>query len=370
MKKLFLFGSVLCLALLFVASAFARDARLDYLVNQGKLTEEEIAAAEMEGPTNWMAREAYDVYISGIVQPWAKYMDGADPDSAFGVHRARLQATGMLGDTWSFVLQTEFAGTVEVLNVGVGVNVGDGQLRFGQFKLPLVHENLTSAGTLDTINRSTIAGQVDIRDLGAFLDYPFMEGKVGLAAAVTNGTGQGATENNDEKDYTIRIWAKPFQGSEGPADGLMFAGAYNMGDQQEVDDMGLDIGDFSRTRYVGTVQWKWNEITLQGEYINIEQDLAAGGSTESDGWYVYGTYDMAVDSMIVTPVVKWEEYDPETAVDGADAVCSCGGNWITLGVRISFVGTHDVKLEANYVLEDLDEGDDIDELILQLTASF
>ena len=98
MKKLFVISSVVCLALACAAGAFARDARLDYLVNQGTLSEEEVAAAEMEGPANWMAREAYDVYISGLVQPRAKYIDGGDPDSVFEMHRARLTVTGVLGE--------------------------------------------------------------------------------------------------------------------------------------------------------------------------------------------------------------------------------------------------------------------------------
>ena len=100
MRNLYWPVCVICLALCFATSAFARDARLDALVNQGLVTEEEIAAAEMEGPNTWMAREAYDIYISGYVQPWAKYIDGGDPDSAIGVHRARLRTTGMLGDNW------------------------------------------------------------------------------------------------------------------------------------------------------------------------------------------------------------------------------------------------------------------------------
>jgi len=358
-KKLFLFGSVACLALVFIASAMARDARLDYLVNQGIVTEEDVAAAEMEGPNPWMAAGAYDVMISGIVQTTLTYAEDADPDMAFALHRARIQVDGSLGDMWGFVLQTEFACDVQLLNVGITANVGDGTLSVGQFKNPLVLENLTSAATLATINRSEIANEVDIRDIGLFLDYPFMEGKVGVQAAVTNGAGLNTAENNDEKDYTIRVWGKPFQGSENMADGLMIAGAYNMGDQQELDEEAADLGDFERTRMVGTVCWMWNEIMVQGEYVKIEQDVAAGGSTETDGWYILGSYDLPMESMVVTPVVKWEQLDNTT-----------GGEWITLGVRLSFVGTHDVKLEANYVIEDLDVGEDVDELILQLTASF
>ncbi len=365
MKKLFVLGCVVCLALVFAASAFARDARLDALVSEGLVTEEDVAAAEIEGPSNWMAKTAYDVYIYGYIQPRFKYVDDGDPQSAFDVRRARLCVKGKLGDDWGFKLATEFAGDPKLLDAGAWVNVGDGTLSFGQFLVPFGLERLTSSAKLDTINVSTITGQIDSRDIGAFLDYPFMEGKLGLQLAMTNGTGTNAAENNDEKDYYVRFTAKPWQGSEGPADGLLIGAAYNIGEQQELDAEGVDLGDFERTRWVGTVQWVYEQFKVQGEYIDLKQDLAAGGSTKTDGWYILASYDLPVDSMVVTPVVKWEDYGPDAA-----AACTCGGNWITLGVRLSFVGTHDVKLDVNYVIEDLDEGEDVDEFILQLTAIF
>ncbi len=366
MKKLFVFGCVVCLALVFSVSAFARDARLDALVNEGLVTEEDIAAAEIEGPNNWMAKTAYDVYVGGFIQPRFKYVDDGDPQSAFDVRRARLIIKGKLGDDWGFILNPEFAGDPQIILAGVTVNVGDGTLKFGQFLTPLVLESYTSSAKLDTIDRATITAQAaPWGDIGAFLVYPLMEGKVDIQAAVVNGTGPNTAENNDEKDYYLRVNAKPFQGSEGPADGLMIGAAYRMGEQQELDAEGVDLGDFELTCWVGTVQWFYEQFKVQGEYINLEQDLAAGGSTETDGWYVLASYDLPVDSMVVTPVVKWEDYGPDAAAN-----CTCGGNWITLGVRLSFVGTHDVKLEANYVIEDLDEGEDIDEFILQLTAIF
>ncbi len=361
MKNLFMFAAVACLAIVFAASAFARDARLDYLVNQGKVTEEEVAAAEMEGPSTWMASDAYDVYISGYVQVWWKYVDGGDPDNEFMLKRARLKIKGHLGDDWGFVISPEFVGTAALKDVGVWYNFGEGNLFVGQTKVPIVLENITSESKLDTINTSAIASELDDRDLGLFIDYGFMEGQVGVEAAVTNGTGTNAAETNDEQDYTIRVWGKPFMGTEGPADGLLIAAAYSMGDQQELDADGVDLGDFDRTIYVGTVQWLYEGIKFQGEYINIEQDLAAGGSNETDGWYALASYDLPVDSMVVTPVAKYEVLDGDVVEKG---------EWITLGVRISFVGTHDVKLDANYILEDLDVGEDVDEFILQLQASF
>ena len=361
MKNLFMFAAVACLAIVFVASAFARDARLDYLVNQGKVTEEEVAAAEMEGPSTWMAKDAYDVYISGYAQVWWKYVDGGDPDNEFLLHHARLKIKGNLGDSWGFVISPEFADGVALTDVGAWYNYGDGSIFVGQTKLPIALENITSSSMLDTINRSQIADQLDRRDLGVFVDYGFLEGQVGVEAAVTNGTGTNATETNDKKDYTLRVWGKPFMGTEGPADGLLVGAAYSMGNQQELDANGVDLGDFDRTIYAATAQWVYEGIKVQGEYVNVDQDLAGGGSNGTDGWYALASYDLPVDSMVVTPVAKYEVLDGDVVEDGT---------WITLGVRISFVGTHDVKLDANYILEDLDTGEDVDEFILQLQASF
>ena len=361
MRNLFLFAAVACLAIMFAASAFARDARLDYLVNQGKVTEEEVAAAEMEGPSTWMAKDAYDVYISGYTQVWWKYVDGGDPDNEFILNRARVKIKGHLGDAWGFVISPEFAGGVALTDVGAWYNFGEGNLFVGQTKTPIVLENITSSSQLDTINRSQIADQLDRRDLGVFVDYGLLEGQVGIEAAVTNGMPANTAEVNDEKDYTLRVWGKPFMGTEGPADGLLVGAAYSMGEQQELDAEGVDLGDFDRTIYAGTVQWLYEGIKVQGEYVNVEQDLAAGGSNETDGWYALASYDLPVDDIVVTPLAKYEVLDGTAVTDG---------EWITLGVRISFVGTHDVKLDANYIIEDLDEGEDIDEFVLQLQASF
>lgn len=341
MKNLFL---IVCLALVFTTSAFARDAVLDALVIQGKVTEEDVAAAEMEGPNNWMAKTAYDIYISGYIQGWVKYIDGGDPDSALGIRRARVKFTGMLGDAWGFVAEAELTSELGVRTVGIWYDTGYGKVKLGQFKTPLILENMTSSGQLDTINRAAITGEVDDRDIGLFWGNEFLEGKLGIQAALTNGGGTNATEDNDDKDYYVRVSGKPFQGSENPADGLMLAAAYN-------------TGELDRDRWVGTVQWIWNQIKVQGEYINIEEDLM-----ETKGWYLLASYDMAVDSMIVVPVVKYEDLESDVIAEG--------GNWLTLGVAFGLVGRHDVKLEVNYIIEELDAGTDVDELILQVTANF
>jgi len=361
-KKLFLISCVACLAFVFALSAYARDSRIDYLVNQGLVTEEDVAAAETEGPNQWMAKSAHDIYISGYVQPRFTWVDDGDPESAFDLRRARIKVEGMLGDAWGFVLETELAGDVSLRTVGVWFDTGYGVVKVGQFRVPFAVEGITSSGKLDTINRAAIVGEVDNRDVGAFWGQSFLEDKVSVEAAVTNGTGTNAAENNDEKDYWVRVAAKPWQGSENAADGLTIAGAYNMGDQAAFDAEDVDLGDFERTRWAGTVEWAYDQVKVQGEYIKIEQDLAIGGSVETDGWYVLAAYEMPVDAMTVIPVVKYEELESD--------IIGEGGEWITLGVTFAFVGRSDVKLEVNYVMEDLEVGEDVDELILQLTANY
>jgi phosphate-selective porin len=367
-KKLVLFAIVMSLATVFAAGAFARDARLDFLVNQGKVTEEQITAAETQGPSTWMARNAYDVTIGGYVQIGWEYVDGADPDNEFSLTRARIRIEGRLSDAWGFVISPEFADDAGLRDVGVRYEFGGGSVFVGQTKMPFILENITSSSRLDTINRSAPARRFDDRDLGLFVDYALLEGRVGLEAAVTNGTGTNEAEENDKKDYTVRVWGKPFLGSEGPADGLTVAAAYSMGDHAEYDEFQADIGDFEHSAWVASIQWVWNALKVQGEYVDMERDRGPGGKGETTGWYAYATYDLPVDGIVVTPVVKYETLDPNAVALG---VCRCSmGEWITLGVRISFVGTHDVKLEANYIIEDVDAGEDVDELFVQLQASF
>jgi len=359
-KNLFL---ILGLALVLTTSAFARDAVLDALVIQGKVTEEDIAAAEMEGPNNWMGA-GYDIYITGFVQPWFKWLDDGDPETAIGVRRARIKATGMLGDNWMFVVETDLADGAALRDVGVGYTYGEGTVKMGQCKVPLLWENMTNSGRLDTINRAEFAAELPIRDIGVFWEHSFLDGKVGAQAAVTNGEGQNATELNDGKDYYVRVAAQPFMGSENPADGLTVAGAYLNGSTEIFElegDEEVDVGEFDGEAWVATVVWTWQQIKVQGEYVDGTQDIP-GGTMEGDGWYVYALYQMPMDTMTVIPVVKYETYDSN--------VIGMGGDWITLGVTLAFVGRHDVKLEANYILEDLDVGEDVDELILQLTANF
>jgi hypothetical protein len=364
-KNLFLLACVATLVLVFAASAYARDARIDYLVNQGIVSEQDVAAAETAGPNNAMTKTATDFMIDGYIQPWFQWREDGDPETLFGVNRARLELTGKLGDAWWFTLEGEFAGGDILRKALVGVNIGGGMLEAGQGKMPLVLENMTSSGMLDTVFRSMIAGRVNEYDMGVFGEYSFLGGKIGVQAAVTNGTGLNTAETNSDKDVTVRVWAKPFLGSENPADGLMLAGAYSTGKEQEVapivnvGDEEIDLGDFDRTVWVGTVQWLWQQIKVQGEYINVDQDAALGGSETTDGWYVLGSYALPVSNMTIIPVAKYEQLN-DTA----------SGDWVTLGVTFAFVGTHDVKLEANYIIENLDEGSDANKFVLQVTANY
>ena len=368
MKNLFLLSCVACLVLVFVAGAFARDARLDSLVASGKVTEQDIAAAETEGPNPWMAKQAYDIYIGGYIQPRWAYTDNADPDNAFSIRRARITIWGNMNETWNFLFQHDFALNGIVI-AGVRARVGDGQIGLGQFLTPLVLESYTSSGQLDTIERARcVSMSGDWGDPGLFVWYPFLEGKIDVTAAITNGTGPNEPEENSDKALWLRVNAMPFKGSEGPADGLLIGAAYNTGETAEFDDMDVDLGDFERNVWVATVQWVYTQWKVQAEYVDIEQDLAAGTAGDIAGWYAYVTYNLPFEGMVVTPVVKYETLDPNAAaMDHSGCV---EGDWITLGVRLSFVGTHDVKLEANYIIESLDVGEDADQFILQSTINF
>ena len=80
-----------------------------------------------------------------------------------------------------------------------------------------------------------------------------------------------------------------------------------------------------------------------------------------------------IDNASTDDSVAWlAEHCPQVEVIRRPNQGLCSFNAVVpeLPGRVAVLLNNDVKLEANYVLEDLDEGEDVDELILQLTASF
>ena len=366
MKKLLMFFAVVCLVTTFVSSAIARDKMVDLLVKKGVVTEEEIATLEAETGKTAILTGSNDIAIGGYVQPQYRWVDGdANVDDTFQLRRVYFYVVGYVFPQWRVCFSYDFKPEA-VIDAWVTYEYASWlNVTAGQSLLPLCLEQMTSGSATDTIERAMISNSLPHRDIGVKVHGSAMDGILGYGVAIVNGNGINTTDDNDKKDIIGRIQVQPFLGSEGPMAGLLFAGAYQTGEQpwivSTVDATGAsidtDMGDDKRTRYLGTLVWKYDGFKVQAEYAQAE--LEDSGVT-SDGYYVLCTYDFPIDNMIVEPVVKYEDFDPNDDVTDDETTV------ITIGANLHFNGVkHLTKLQVNYRLIDEEPEVDNNELIVQ-----
>jgi hypothetical protein len=344
----------------------ARDKMVDLLIKKGVISEEELAAYEAEATgTTAMQTASNSILMGGYVQPRWEWTDAevGDAYNSFRIRRAYWYIVGSVFPDWDVFFSYEFVPGV-VIDANITYKYAPWlQVTAGQFLLPFSLEQLTSGSKLLTIERAMVSNALaDHRDIGIRFAGTLMEEKVGYGAAVVNGNGINTTDENEKKDIVARVVARPWCTGEGPLCGLTAAGGIQIGEQTVwgVDELGadVDLGDEKRTRYIGTIQWVYGGIDVQGEYLYEKWDDT---DVESDGFYIQGGYGWPVNGMIVEPVVKYESYDPDDAVSDDET------SVITIGANLHFNGVkHLTKLQANYRIIDEEPVDtDNNEFIVQ-----
>jgi len=364
-KKSLFFFAITCLALAFAAPIFAAEPISDLLVKKGVLTEEELATYEAEAKCHSLMTGSCDLMLGGYVQALYAWKDEeANFDDTFSIKTTYMWVKGYVAQDW-YVFVSWYVHNPMLIDAKLTYEY-DKMLRIsaGQFLLPYSFEQLTSTSQIDTIYRARVSDTLaSHRDIGVMADGEFMEGKVGYGAALINGNGINTTDNNDKKDAVLRVWAKPFLGNEGsPIAGLLVAGATQFGEQPMIATTTdpvtgavteTDLGDESRTRYIGTALWTFKQVKVQGEYLYQELEDT---DVKSDGYYVLATYDVPVQEMILQPVAKYEQFDANDDVDDDEQ------NIVTLGANLFFAAKK-ARVAVNYRLIDEDPEIDNNEIL-------
>ena len=373
MKKSFMFFAIACLMLLFAMPVLAREPLADFLVKKGIATDEEIAAWEAESKPSSMRSRSQELMLGGYVQAlYTQKDDAVDFDETFSIKSTYMWLKGYVAPDWCIFISW-YIHDPKMFDAQITYEYNP-MLRIsaGMFLLPYSTDLLTSPSLVDTIYYDLASLRIaDHRDIGVMAEGAMMEGKVGYGLAFVNGNGiNNNGDNNDKKDIVARIWAKPFLGSEGsPLAGLMVAAATQFGEQpmtgQVVDPATgaitqVDLGDESRTRWIGSAQWKFNQIKVQGEYMY--QDLEDSDVT-SDGYYVVATYDVPIQRMILQPVVKYETFDPNDDIDDDET------NITTLGANVFFANKK-ARIALNYRMIDEEPEVDNNEFLAMMQLLF
>lgn len=156
--------------------------------------------------------------LRALLQADYRLYDAANnPADTFIVRRARLNFEGRFNRLFSYVVQAELAGTVQVLDANVAVAIAPGfNVRLGKFKSPVGLEQLQSDPVAFFNERSVATNLTPGRDVGLAVSGDVLDRKLNYTIAVLNGVADGASNTtggadfNDAKSVAARVFATPF----------------------------------------------------------------------------------------------------------------------------------------------------------------
>lgn len=157
----------------------------------------------------WFDYEEDDVRNTAGL-PTRAAIDNSGGADTFDVRRARLGMKVNFKEYYEAEVVGDFSSTAR-LDVGY-LNIAwwkPVQFRFGQFKMPMNLEELTSSNNIDFIERSYVNSLAPAKEVGAMVHGAPFKG-ITYALAASNGEGQNGTETDmreDGKDIIGRVTA-------------------------------------------------------------------------------------------------------------------------------------------------------------------
>ncbi len=330
------------------------------------------------------------VSIVGFFQPQIEYklQDNVDDEFSFTMRRARVAFTGTIPYDIYYYLCMEFSpflGNPGALDAVITyTRFGPrAKIAMGQFKSPFSLEQNTSCSALHTINRSMVVNNLASpqRDLGLMV-FGAPHDMVSYSVAMMNGAGRGERDDNQSKDYLGRVVVSPL-------DFLSVGGSCRFGKTPAADEEVVDEDE--RTRYGVELEFKRDNILVQGEYIygedvRFSKSPVSGGAPSNGGCGKAGEQAEAdddvqeyssdregifVQALYMTewnfqPVVKYEYYIYDQNIDNVNRAFR--DEIITVG--FNYFLNEWTRLQVNYLYacEKIEVMND--RLILQMQVKF
>ncbi|MFH1876087.1 MAG: porin [Candidatus Omnitrophota bacterium] len=263
-----------------------------------------------------------DMKIGGYVQP--RYTAGVDKkiNDAFSISNTKLAVSGHVVPEVAYKLEIgphQSPGTSILYDAFLKLEYFPKvKITMGQFKAPFSEEFITSSSDIKTAARALFQGTLSHEyATGAMIDGDILD-TLYYAIAVTNGTDRSIAENNEAKDSYGRLVYSPFKKSENALlKGLRLGTAVQYGRQPR---SGNNEGD--RLRNLGMLKHTYKGWTFQSEYAHQSQEQipgAAESSINGKGWYSLLAYKFPLKvfkyDTELEPVVKVEQYNPDTSLD-------------------------------------------------------
>jgi phosphate-selective porin len=299
--------------------------------------------------------------VGGFLQGQAEFGRAADPRWAgvrdrFFFRRARLYVAGVFAEDFDFKAELDLQGNTLSAGTGQLARANEvfinwhkypfANLRFGQLKPAYGGEALASDCKIPTIERSLASDRLtETRQLAvaAIGDLPGKQ--VSYYAVVANGNGTNVSANDNSKfQKSLRVTYTPVATA---ADKLTLAV-----DGLWTDDVGVTKSDlgFAGNLFTGRramrgadLLWSHGPLDLNAEWLRgtfRPANAVPAAEFDAQGWQVTAAYFVIPNRL--QAVLRAEEFDPNTAVDG-NTVRSH-----TIGLNY-FVKGDDIKLCVDYL---------------------
>ncbi|MCM2258493.1 MAG: OprO/OprP family phosphate-selective porin [Vicinamibacteria bacterium] len=310
-------------------------------------------------------------------------METGESKGEFKIRRAKTEITGWV---WkkelTFELQLSWAGPEPgastqsaledlVLNWDASKK-GTFEIAFGQFKVPLGRQEMTSSGRLQFLDRDILTYEFTRgRDIGVQFGGRLAEGRLQYLAGIFNGNAASRAGNDNGKyQYNARLVFEPW-GSVGYSEGdfestdrplLAIAGQFEHNDQLRAGSSLSNVFEYKTVIWGADAVFKYRGFSAFAEVFARERQPLSGASFASDGWHAQAGYFLVRDRF--EAAVRYATWDPTEVVDEDDQV--------EKGVALSyFFRKHGLKLQGDFrQLEDKQDETKTEELRLQLQVMF
>lgn len=286
-----------------------------------------------------------------------------DPESSSQPERDsfRLRRMKTKFDGWvytkdlTYEMQANFADSSNVLeDANVNYDFTEGKksamLKIGQFKVPFGRQELTSSGSQQFVDRSTVSNTFARgRDIGVQLWGTPAGGKIDWRVGVFNGNGRTVSRNdNDDLQLNARLQWAPFgdpkysEGDFDSSDRPLFAigGGYEA-NLREVAASGTTVAHQNDQNITALdAVFKYKGFSVYGELFDRENDRNEGLSDFDDEGYVLQAGYFVIPKRFEV-ALRVAEFDPNS--DSGDNERTENG--IAVGY---FWNKHNHKLQADF----------------------
>ena len=300
------------------------------------------------------------VQLSGTGAP-------GDPRGSFRIRRAKFKLEGWIYQknltyevqmNWPAVTGSNPGALLEDANIGWDPG-GTGRFRVlaGQLKVPFGHQELTSSGNQQFVDRSLVSNEYARgRDTGVAVQGALFGNRLEYRAGLFNGNGlTRSTNDNGTFQYNARLMWQP-NGSQSLVHRAWVSGAlYSEADFESKETpiyafgLNLERNDFHRTTTANDLKstiigldgvFKYRGFYGTAEVYWRRRTPEEGASFDSNGWFVQGG-QMLNEGRTLEAAFRYAARDVSDAVDRDDVSEVRGGvNY--------YYRRHALKLQADF----------------------